>query len=86
MFLIISRYLLNIKLSCEIESEIVKDTYYRLLQYKFIIKNLLPRFTFNHNITDVHTAWIIYNKYILINYWYLISSNHLNKYDALAIG
>lgn len=53
MFLIISRYLLNIKLSCEIESEITKDTYYTLLQYKFIIKNLLLRFTFNHNITDV---------------------------------
>lgn len=53
MFLIISRYLLNIKLSCEIESEIAKDTYYTLLQYKFIIKNLLLRFTFNHNITDV---------------------------------
>lgn len=44
---------MNIKLSCEIESEIAKDTYYILLQYKFIIKNLLLRFTFNHNITDV---------------------------------
>lgn len=56
MFLIISRYLLNIKLSCEIESKIAKDTYCTLLQHKFIIKNLSLRFTFNHNITDVHTA------------------------------
>lgn len=68
MFLIISRYLLNIKLSCEIESEIAKDTYYTPLRYKFIIKTLLLGFTFNHNITDVRTAQLIYNKYILINY------------------
>lgn len=56
MFLTISRYLLNIKLSCEIESKIAEDTYCTLLQHKFIIKNLSLRFTFNHNITDVHTA------------------------------
>lgn len=55
---------MNIKLSCEIESKIAKDTYYTLLQHKFIIKNLSPRLTFNHNITDVDTAWLIYNKYI----------------------
>lgn len=56
MFLIISKYLLNIKLSCEIESKIAKYTYCTLLQHRFIIKNLSLRFTFNRNITDVHTA------------------------------
>jgi len=56
MFLIISRYLLNIKLSSEIESKIAKDTYCSLLQHKFIIKNLSLRFGFNHSIKDVHTA------------------------------
>lgn len=56
MFLIIPRYLLNIKLSCEIERKIAEDTYCTLLQHKFIIKNLSLRFTSKHNVTDVHTA------------------------------
>lgn len=53
---------MNIKLSCEIESKIAKDTYCTLLRHKFIIKTLSLRFTFNHNITDVHMADLIYNK------------------------
>lgn len=64
MFLIISRYLLNVKLSCEIENMIAKDTSCTLLQHKFIIKNLSLGFTFNHNITDVPAAWLIHNKYL----------------------
>lgn len=47
---------MNIKLSYEIENKIAKDNYYTLLQHKFIIKNISPRLTFNHNITDADTA------------------------------